>query len=191
MQLTQPGFERARQFLLERARSLEAARFRYHFEDGTAAAVLTELAAFQNEDGGFGHGLEPDVRSPDSAVICTTIAFQILRSLSTPATNDLLQAGLRYLLDQYNPQTVNWRTIPPTADQSPHAPWWSDSAAASYDEFGLNPTAEILGYLYDYAAVVPPEIITAVTKQVLTTVQAGDRLEMHDLLCCLRLVQTA
>ena len=191
MQLTPTAFESARHFLQTQARSLEKARFEFYFEQGAVAAVLSALATFQNEDGGFGHGLEPDLRSPDSSVMCTSIAFQVMRSLQTPATHPLVKSGLDYLIGQYNPQTVNWRTIPPTADQSPHAPWWGNSTSDGYDEFSLNPTAEILGYLYDYAAVVPPEIITAVTPKVVETVQQSDRLEMHDLLCCLRLVQTA
>lgn len=190
MRLTQTAFANARQFLKEHARSLEKARFEHDFEQGSAAAILSALAAFQNADGGFGHGLEPDVRSPHSSVICTSIAFQILRSLQVPATHELVKTGLQYLLEQYNPQPVHWRTIPPMADQSPHAPWWGNSASDRYDEFSLNPTAEILGYLYDYADSVPPELITTVTAKVIETVQASEHLEMHDLLCCLRLVQT-
>lgn len=191
MQLAAAAFHQAHQFIAEQARPLEKARFHYYFEQGAADAVLAALATFQNTDGGFGHGLEPDVRSPKSSAICTSIAFQVLRSLSVPTTHDLCQTGLHYLLEQYNPQTQHWRIIPPDADQSPHAPWWSHSADASYEAFSLNPTAEILGYLYDHAASVPSEIITAVTAKVLETVQASDRLEMHDLLCCLRLAQTA
>jgi hypothetical protein len=191
MQLTPSAFESARHFIKTQARSLERARFDYYFEQGSAEAVWSALAAFQNADGGFGHGLEADVRSPDSSVICTSIAFQVLRSLHTPATHPLVKTGLDYLLQQYNPQTVNWRTIPPTADQSPHAPWWGNSASDRYDAFSLNPTAEILGYLYDYADAIPPELIASVTAKVMATVQQSDRLEMHDLLCCLRLGQTA
>lgn len=190
MQLTQVAFEKASRFIKEQGRSLERARFEHCFEQGSEAAVLSALAAFQNADGGFGQGLEPDVRSPHSSVICTSIAFQILRSLQIPATHKLVKTGLEYLFEQYNPQTGHWRTIPPGTDQSPHAPWWGNSASDSYDDFSLNPTAEILGYLYDYADSVPPELIETVTAKVVATVQASDRLEMHDLLCCLRLVQT-
>ena len=190
MQLAQAAFENACKFIKDQARSLEQARLAYYFEDGSAEDILSALATFQNADGGFGHGLEPDVRSPHSSVICTSIAFQILRSLQVPVTHELVKTGLNYLLAQYNSQTVHWRTIPPVADQSPHAPWWSNAASERYDDFSLNPTAEILGYLYDYADSVPAELITTVTAKVLETVQASDRLEMHDLLCCWRLVQT-
>ncbi|RZM81880.1 hypothetical protein [Leptolyngbya iicbica] len=190
MQLSPTAFAAARTFIKTQARSLEKARFDYYFEQGSAEAVWSALATWQNADGGFGHGLEADVRSPESSVICTSISFQVLRSLHTPATHPLVKTGLAYLIEQYNPQTVNWRAIPPTVDQSPHAPWWGNSASDLYDEFSLNPTAEILGYLYDYADAVPPEIIAQVTAKVVETVQQCDALEMHDLLCCLRLGQT-
>ena len=71
----------ARRFLETEARALELARFRCSFEDAPAASVVEALAAYQNPDGGFGHGLEPDLRAPQSSVLCTSIALQILREL--------------------------------------------------------------------------------------------------------------
>lgn len=192
MMLTQPRFAAARQFLEEQGRALEFARFRYYFEAVPADAVLAALAAFQNPDGGFGHGLEADVRTPDSSVICTTIALQILRSLAVPPDHPLWVAGMDFLLRAYNPATQHWRNIPLSAEQSPHAPWWSQADEPdAYDEFELNPTAEVLGYLYDDRDRVPTDLINTVTDRVLNTVLALDRIEMHELLCCIRLTQTA
>ena len=71
MRLTQAAFDNARLFIKAQARSLEQARFAHSFEGGSVADVLSALATFQNADGGFGHGLEPDVRSPKSSVIFT------------------------------------------------------------------------------------------------------------------------
>ena len=47
-------FEKARGFVYRNARPLELARWRFHFENGSADDVVTALSAFQNEDGGFG-----------------------------------------------------------------------------------------------------------------------------------------
>lgn len=55
-----PTFEKARSFIYHNARPLDIARWQYHFEGGSNEAVLTALAAYQNEDGGFGHALEAD-----------------------------------------------------------------------------------------------------------------------------------
>ena len=73
--------ERARAFIDTQGRPLERSLYAYHFEDGSAEAVLAELGRFQNDDGGFGHGIEPDLQTPDSSVLGTTVALQTLRSL--------------------------------------------------------------------------------------------------------------
>ena len=56
--LTAEGFAQAAMFLTTQARPLERARYRFHFEDGSVDDVLSELAAFQNTDGGFPY--DPD-----------------------------------------------------------------------------------------------------------------------------------
>jgi hypothetical protein len=58
--------EKGANFIWENARLLERAVFEYHFYDGPAERILKTLRAYQNEDGGFGHALEPDLRAPDS-----------------------------------------------------------------------------------------------------------------------------
>ena len=62
-------YQKARKFIYHNARPLDIARWQYHFEGGTKEAALTALAAYQNEDGGFGHALEPDCWNPNSALI--------------------------------------------------------------------------------------------------------------------------
>ena len=73
--LSQAAFRRAKTFVMEQGRDLDRALLAFHFEDGTADDVLTALAAYQNDDGGFGHGLEPDLRTQASSAIATTVAF--------------------------------------------------------------------------------------------------------------------
>ena len=68
----------------DEVRPLEQQLYRYHFDGGTAAEVITELARFQNADGGFGHGLEPDLRLAGSSVIATTVALQRCREIHAP-----------------------------------------------------------------------------------------------------------
>src|SRR5512140_688040 len=53
MNLSRAGQERAVAFIQTHARPLERALYAYHFGGEPADAVLAELAAFQNEDGGF------------------------------------------------------------------------------------------------------------------------------------------
>ncbi|MDR1247233.1 MAG: hypothetical protein LBK57_09430 [Clostridiales Family XIII bacterium] len=43
-------YQKARAFIYRNARPLDVARWQYHFEGGGKDAVLTALAAYQNED---------------------------------------------------------------------------------------------------------------------------------------------
>ena len=57
----------ARGFMAGHARLLDRRRFEFLFGDGDAELVLAALRAYRNPDGGYGHGLEPDLRAPENA----------------------------------------------------------------------------------------------------------------------------
>ena len=173
----------AEQFLRELARPLEAALWRYHFAHGAAADVARELARFQNPDGGFGHGLEPDLRTPASSAVATSHALQILRELPAPVAEELRRGALAFLRATYDAPNRVWPIIPPTANHAPHAPWWTTKdLAASWNHFRANPTAELAGYLDD------PRWQQEVIAHALAYLAAQpDAMGMHELLCFVRL----
>ncbi|MEU6988434.1 hypothetical protein ABZ946_34295 [Streptomyces sp. NPDC046324] len=72
---------RAEQFVWLTARVLEQRRFAYHFLRGGAEPVEVALAAYLNEDGGYGHALEPDLRGPVSQPLHTGHALRVLDSV--------------------------------------------------------------------------------------------------------------
>lgn len=72
---------RAERFIWLTARVLEQRRFAHHFLKGSADAVETALAAYLNEDGGYGHALEPDLRGPVSQPLHTAHALSVLDSI--------------------------------------------------------------------------------------------------------------
>ncbi|MFE9867635.1 hypothetical protein ACFYPZ_33790 [Streptomyces sp. NPDC005506] len=72
---------RAEQFIWLTARVLEQRRFAHHFLAGGADAVETALTAYLNEDGGYGHALEPDLRGPVSQPLHTAHALNVLDSI--------------------------------------------------------------------------------------------------------------
>ena len=55
--------ERASEFMRTHARLLDRRRFELLFADGSAEGAFRALLAYRNSDGGFGYGLEPDLRS--------------------------------------------------------------------------------------------------------------------------------
>lgn len=71
-------FARARGFVYAEGRLVERRLFAALFEGGPAGAVVDCLRGYQNEDGGFGHALEPDKRAPESQPLDVLIALQTL-----------------------------------------------------------------------------------------------------------------
>ncbi|MFG3026260.1 hypothetical protein ACGFZQ_48595 [Streptomyces sp. NPDC048254] len=69
---------RAKQFMWLTARVLEQRLFAYHFLNGSPDPVETALDAYRNEDGGYGHALEPDLRGPVSQPLHTGHALAVL-----------------------------------------------------------------------------------------------------------------
>ena len=70
--------EKGANFIWENARLLERAIFEYHFCGGSGERILETLRAYQNEDGGFGHALEPDLRAPDSQPLFAAFGLKTL-----------------------------------------------------------------------------------------------------------------
>ncbi|WP_399889935.1 hypothetical protein ACGH7X_28610 [Streptomyces sp. BBFR51] len=69
---------RAEHFVWLTARVLEQRLFAYHFRGGDPDPVETALDAYRNEDGGYGHALEPDLRGPVSQPPHTARALHVL-----------------------------------------------------------------------------------------------------------------
>ncbi|MFI2762912.1 hypothetical protein ACH5A3_29205 [Streptomyces echinatus] len=69
---------RAEQFVWLTARVLEQHLFTYHFLNGSPEAVEAALDAYRNEDGGYGHALEPDLRGPVSQPLHAAHALRVL-----------------------------------------------------------------------------------------------------------------
>ncbi len=190
--LGKEALDRARAFIETKGRPLEKARFHYHFQGGPAAAVMTELKKFQNRDGGFGQALEPDLRAPESSALATSVAFQLLREIGADASDAMASAAIGYLLDTFDNTGMVWRIIPGTAGNSPHPPWWEQEGLAErFGNFSLNPTAELSGYLYQYGRdVMPQEQLLTLWSKILSFLGDLEKIEMHDFLCCKRLIET-
>lgn len=69
---------RAERFVWLTARVLERRLFARHFRDGAAGPVETALEAYRNDDGGYGHALEPALRGPASLPVHTARALHVL-----------------------------------------------------------------------------------------------------------------
>jgi hypothetical protein len=162
----------------------------YLFDGAPADAALTCLAAFANPDGGFGHALEPDLRTAASSVLCTTVGLQHLRTLHVPATHPLVAGAMAYLRATFDPAIRVWPIIPPAVEDAPHAPWWGydDGLAERWGGFLGNPRPEIVGYLWQFG---PDDALRAeLLDETIAYLDGLDALDMHALQCYLRLLDT-
>jgi hypothetical protein len=187
--LSATGWRQAREFMRTQARPIEWAAFQQRFENGSVEAVLAELVKFQNPDGGFGHGSEPDLRTPDSSAIATSHRLQLMGELTVPPDHEMVRRAMDYLRATCDRQNHVWPIIPLTAGNAPHAPWWSTKdRAKSWNGFRANPTAEIAGYLFVFGTPADEPLRAAVLRgglDYLTTRQP----DMHELLCYVRLAE--
>jgi hypothetical protein len=67
----------ARRFLATHGRLLDRRRMAAVLGDGEPDAVLAGLEAYRNPDGGYGWGLEPDLRAPESQPAGALHAFEV------------------------------------------------------------------------------------------------------------------
>jgi len=188
-QLSQAKFDRARAFLMTNGRLLERALFAHHFESGKVEGVLTALAAYQNEDGGFGNALEPDIRLPASSPLVTTVALQILRDIGATSDTLMVQQAIAYLLNSYNPDGEAWLSVPPEVNDYPHAFWWTwPTIAGRHPElpFYANPHAEIVAHFWHFMDLVPRQLLDELTAVSITYLnQLTDDIDRHSFSCYL------
>jgi len=172
--MDRPSYDRARHFLKSVARPLERARFEFHFEAAPPELVVAALARYQNPDGGFGHALEPDVRTPSSSALATGIALTILREVGAAAEQPMVQRALRYLQATWDPDSWTWRVVPADTNDYPHAPWWHDqdgSLARTFDDFLVIPRAQLVAHLNAYHELVAGDWLAAVTEATVRDVE--------------------
>lgn len=133
-------------FIYRYSRPLDLARYRFHFEQASSTEVLSILAHYQNADGGFGHGLEPDFLNPQSTPIATWAAVNILRETKTTDSEQPLVAGvLRYLASGNQFNGNYWYNTVPENNDYPHAIWWQ--GVKDYDQQkSENPTVSLAAF---------------------------------------------
>lgn len=189
--LTRSALQQARQFVFEHGRGLDQARYRFHFEAGPAGAVLDELARYQNPDGGFGNALEPDLRTPASSAVATSLAFSVLRELGVDATEPCVRRAVDYLLGSFDGDRKVWEIVPPQVEDAPHAPWWVYAEiGTTFDCCVLNPTAGLLGALYDQPRLVPPDFLADLTEVVVDRVRSWPAFSRDTFRVVLRLAES-
>lgn len=129
---------------MRQGRLLERRLFATCFEGAPAAGVVDAVRGFRNDDGGFGHGLEPDVRCPASLPIDVELAVQALATADT-VDRALVIGACDYLAKVAATADCGGAVPPafPVIEAYPRAVHWSEWTYVP----SLIPTAGLVGLL--------------------------------------------
>jgi hypothetical protein len=138
-----PDFDAAATFLAASARILDRRVFERLFQGGPAAPVRDAIGAYRNDDGGFGHALEPDCRTAASQPAAVEMALRLMDATDTWDTAVVTRAC--DWLARVAPAEGGAAFVEPSVSEGPHAPWWvpADGHPAS-----LIQTGQIAGVLH-------------------------------------------
>ena len=153
--------------------------------------LVKSLEKYQNKDGGFGHGIEPDIQMTQSSVIASTVGLQYLSPFIKPE-NTVINRALEYLAKTYNNNRPGWLTTTKQVNQYPHAPWWhfdEKQGQTIIDRNWGNPTAEVLGYFLKYSP--SRKFVNKLTKHAFNRIKSVNKMEMHELICFIRLYENS
>ena len=119
--MTTPDFEKAASFMAANARVLDIRRFERYFTGGDATPVRDAVAAYRNPDGGFGHALEPDSRTPGSQPAAVATALRFMNEADC-WDEDLVRGACDWL-ERVAPAEGGAAFVEPTLTDGAWAPW--------------------------------------------------------------------
>lgn len=136
-------------WLYRNGRPLDVARYEYLFLNKNKDLVEKILRSYQNPDGGFGHGLEPDSQNPFSSPIQGWTALEIIEELELDGNHLIVKDLLDYFINKAPKKDDFYLATIPSNNSYPHASWWTYSSEGSI--WGYNPTIAIAGFIYVYS----------------------------------------
>lgn len=142
-------------FLAAQDYPLGVALVRRAWQDGPALDVLAALAAFQNDDGGFGRGLEVDIGAPDSNPFAARLAMQALLTVPMDAPSAMRERLGAWLVANQH-EDGDWHFSDETR-QGPLAPWF-----AAWTFPSLNPACCVAAYARRLD-IATPEMLSRVS----------------------------
>jgi hypothetical protein len=180
--------EKAMGFVYREGRPVDTAELAYHLGRGRADSAVEVLYAYRNADGGFGRGVDPDVRHPGSTVLATCAVMQTLVRLKVDAYHPLVQGAMRFFVEHYDMKTKDWSLVTPEAKLAACAPWWK---TYDYGQWGgVNARAEILSYFVRFDFGRHEALAAEVRMQLVSRLAKDEKLEMHEVQCVARLLRS-
>jgi hypothetical protein len=121
------SIENARCYVHAHGNLWERALWDHLFANGSKERVLKILSGYKNPDGGFGHGLEHDIKAPVSNPLMLEFLLSIMRDTDLEP-GDLLEGTPEWLVSvqKEDGSLAN----PPELSIYPRAQWWEEGQSA-------------------------------------------------------------
>ncbi len=140
--LNKSQIKKVRNFIFRNGRLIERKLFSFFFESGNKDDVIKALIGYQNIDGGFGNGIDPDLLCPDSTAIGAETALYILDILEI-SNSDIVTNIAKWVVNSQNSE--GYIDHPPeNLEEYPYQPWWKNpdnirifAVAAFLKKFGF------------------------------------------------------
>lgn len=151
--LNQKDYEEIRVWMHRNARALELAVWNYFFENGPKEEIVKALAFYQNEDGGFGNGVEADCWNGESSPYATMTVTGLLRKIGwieeAGTGHPLVEGIFRYLESGKHSDENGWYFVILSNDRYPRAPWMTYSEKMN-EEQTMGVTAVLCAFILRY-----------------------------------------
>lgn len=193
--LSKEAFNEIRDYMNKEVRPLEKAIFNYYFNDSNDEDILDMLEKFQNPDGGFGQGIEPDFKLVESSPMGTSIGLRYLNFLSNSGrAQKMIAKAIEYLESTFDSERNGWYSVPSIVNNYPHAPWWDyrdDIGMTVIDYSWGNPTAELIGYLYKYREYLTKLDVFSLINYAIDNLNKRTEFNSeHEIFCYIRMSNT-
>jgi hypothetical protein len=139
------SIDNARCYVHAQGNLWERALWNYLFDNGSLERVHRCLIPYKNDDGGWGHGLEHDIKSPLSNPLMLEFLLAVMRDTGLPP-GDLFEGTPEWL--ESIQASDGSLTNPMDLLQYPHAQWWQE---------GQTTPASTTGNLIKHG-ICPPEV---------------------------------
>ena len=187
--INQTAIDSASSYIMNNGRYLEKVLFGHYFIQPCSSKIVKALKMYQNKDGGFGNGIEPDFRMSYSSPMATSVALGMLVPFdSEPYAIEQIKLAIKYLEDTYSDEIEGWERTSKMVNLFPHAPWWQYKE--SKDAVPLNPSVELVGYLVKYRDYVEKLDVEHLKNKYINYLVENGVDEEHDLYCYIRFYNT-
>jgi hypothetical protein len=176
-------------YIMGNGREIEKAKWNYSFNNGDKEAILSELLKYQNNDGGFGKGLEADILMPYSSSIASTEAIFIAYEYDLNCEDNWFKNLLNYFENTIEDEDIIssfWEKVPSKVEEYPHAPWWKYSKET---RFTPNPCAVVASAFLRYGSDAQKSLGYKIAERCITFINSEELCSEHDCYCLQTLIK--